>query len=210
MPSVLYRYMKRDLAEALISDGRIEVGTLFHYRKQELLGDQVGDAEEGILTSTKHFEHAQKEDVLRSQVASRIIEVGGRGNVLRNCNFALRQAVDDAWVFCCCRQRIESGLRTFDSEVCVTIQDPLAFFRAITEQMYERGLATEFLMGECVYRDREFPEDEEPGPIELLKPARYAAQCETRGIWAPRLFPIELLKLTVPALRQYVSFSDVR
>ncbi len=40
---MIYKSMKREYAEALVSKGQLRIGTLYDFRKEELYGSEIGD-----------------------------------------------------------------------------------------------------------------------------------------------------------------------
>jgi hypothetical protein len=49
MPTVLYKHLEPEYAEAMVRDGKVRIGTLFGYRAIEDDDPERGDAGEGKL-----------------------------------------------------------------------------------------------------------------------------------------------------------------
>lgn len=48
MPTTIYKYLKAEHLNAFFLTGKIRIGTLFDYRREEDLGSVIGDKEEGL------------------------------------------------------------------------------------------------------------------------------------------------------------------
>jgi len=49
-PTPQYQYLRRDFADALLSEGAVRIGTLYDFGREEKHGSELGDESEGIGT----------------------------------------------------------------------------------------------------------------------------------------------------------------
>jgi hypothetical protein len=101
-------------------------------------------------------------------------------------------------------------LPDFESDACVKIGDPAAFYKAIFSALGAEGLVSHEYTLECVYgyRSQHYLDQPNKVPAAALKDPSFSHQHEIRGIFIPKQRPIEVIKRTIPDIRQYCELVD--
>ncbi len=166
----LFKFLKNEHAESLITQRSIYLGNISSYRSPAL-GGLISDPDEGkvsLFNSTKSDSHFT----------------------------ALEQStnvqIDNAYLFCTTQNLLSDSLRWALSEqkkdTCVLIVNPIEFVRAIncsSDQLEFSGGSP------CIYRGRSFDINEDFGQrvaqdsylVSLLKDEKFSGQREFRLIW---------------------------
>lgn len=209
LPTV-YKYTHREHAEAMINEGKVRLGTLYDYRRQEH-GGAIGDTDEGIykVFSDEDFEYTGPSGA--SPFHRHFIKGEGHAR-FQGIRFEHRRVTHNAYMFCCSSEFSESMMQKYRAEpgydACVRINAPVRFFDEISKVLGRE--ITDWVVGNCVYLKREFHHTQEPDTSPgFVKDPLYAWQKEVRAVWIPKN-PENIpafLDLTCLGIRQFCSHS---
>lgn len=198
LPDRLYKFTRAEYVRSLVDGGVFWIGTLRGYRAAEQLPDDVGDVGEGTALLRDSRCGVQTTETMgwaMSQIFS--AEPGGE---IHDLNVQI--AVDDDWyVYCLHDSNRRSASASMTYDVCIEITEPLAFLQMLSAALHLGAVA----VGRCRYygRDHEIGGNIPP-PVPLLKPERFAYQCEWRFLWQCRWRqPAEAFPVWAPAAAKY-------
>jgi hypothetical protein len=207
-PTRLFKYSDPKWADALANEGKIRIGTLYDFRREEDHGEERGDKEEGLRIT----ETTPSLGVVTSKTAPPIIrralsipdgagiDFGDTGGIV------FRQEFPDVFVYCTCARYEPAVERTFGG-ACVEIFDVRGFFTAITRQLSKPDeFGIPFVTSAAIANHCDYGERHQVGrhvatyhPA-FRKPKRYEHQAEVRAIWATPRTVIAPMNLTVTDL----------
>lgn len=183
---LLYKYMKREHATALVERGAVRVGTLHEYFRIDKLGEEVGDKEEGMAFCR----------IAREELAGIAMDVSPRGPRAEWVRGMVRKSPEarlfgqffanympvDQYMYCLSDQFSAQIMRVLDYEACVRIHDVQRFFLTLSESIAERAKPVGMFF--CQYRERGFTyADADEVYPEIIKTPKYAYQREVRVLW---------------------------
>lgn len=189
----LYKYTAPEYAENIVKYGDIWIGTLHDYRREEQLGDAVGDRDEGRLTRTlalKHYDSTgnHPDDRFVRGMLSGVIGGISLDNVqAENINFRQNINFSDCYIYSTTKSRNynDKKLRSFGN-ACILIHNPKLFFGVITGALMEKTLGYSPWYP-VVYGNRESHyRNSSPTDAAFTKPRSYQWQGEVRTVWPPR------------------------
>ena len=186
----LYKYMKREYAESLLSEGCVKIGTLYEYWPMEIHGNEIGDSNEAMAFCEIPADQiaAIMNDGNPSAMATWVRDILIKSPESKNFKtfFANYMAVNQ-YVFCASSEYDENVMRSFSCDACVEIWNTGPFFDIISDALRERTNFRGLYM--CKYRPRGFLYGEASSIVpELLKHPSYSHQKEVRGLWYPKAF----------------------
>jgi hypothetical protein len=198
--------MKRQYAEGMIADGTVQLGTLYHYREQEKLGNAIGDEDEGKYDIFSEDTIEVKGDpIVLPDFYRGLLEIGPdiRQARVQDIRFQRTHISPNAYMFCCSSEFSESTMREF-GDACVRISDISGFVDEIRKAI--QGEITTTIAARCLYLKREFHyTTPAPAPPGFIKDPSYAHQKEVRAVWVPKVAEIQPRILTVPGIRRFCS-----
>lgn len=206
-PPPLFKYTKREYAEALIQRGALRLGTLDCYRKVEYHAPMIGDAKEG--DKGRYDNPALTTTAGLSPIAARIAHgaIGGlpSGAVFDRCLFEEVEQFPNCWLYCTSARLSAKLMHSMDPEydACVRIDYAGLFSRIVATELLRQNLIASYSqsgIGPCVYRERSRPYQDDDGlPPVFLKDPSYAGQEEVRFVFLPREpITVDHLDLTRP------------
>jgi hypothetical protein len=181
----LFKYMRREHAQRLLSEGVLRIGTLHEYRNIERHGVHIGDAREGskgaILTVPRLEVRSQGDlpEFVRHQV-----KVGPGTVTFVNSTFLVTEDSPDFYIYSATTLPDFDAMREMGYDACIQIHNPTGFFRALNHTFRHKGDYQGLF--NCVYMKRDLPPDEQHTihPA-LIKDPSYERQREQRAIWRP-------------------------
>ena len=214
-PTHLYKYMTREFARRLVRTGEVLIGTLHEFQNEELLGEQIGDSDEG--NKSIYHDGDMYADIPESipEFTKSFFKLTGPGSRTINCNFTQTISTPNIYVFCCSASLCTTTGKEFghDYDAAVKIHDPKTFSRIVWTELnkYHTGLETDSFIFPCKYMDRTMHYLDDDGiPPVMLKDFKYAYQDEVRFIWNPKHLPICSRIIRAPALSRFCKFVSDR
>ncbi|HKW93991.1 MAG TPA: hypothetical protein VJX92_19025 [Methylomirabilota bacterium] len=202
----LYRYTHRRWAEELTQLGKIKLGTLHKYQREEKHAPGVGDRDEGHAWHTEHIPAATGRTM--SPFARSILGSLGPSAVIVKSDVELHVKTPDCWLYCLSSAFSKKAMRSIDEtyDACVRIDYYHAFCSVIAGELIrqERILDSPEAAGIawCVYGERRRPHQQHDTLAFALKAPRYRDQQEVRLVFFPaKRGQIEQDDLPLPPLR---------
>ena len=195
LPTTLFKYTRREYADAMLKHGVFKIGTLHGFRRIEELGSAVGDAGEGTKQVFDEATGHWRDITSRPNLAQAFISAPPDANItFSNVGFEVSYDIPDVFVYCVAATLSQRAMDAFEADACLEITDPKRFFKALDAALRARHLVMNYLVGACIYdeRRRHVRGDGGVHPA-FLKPREYDYQCEIRCLWEPRARPIEPL-----------------
>ena len=183
LPSPIYKYARREHAEALVHHGMVHLGTLDAYRDIERLGSEIGDDQEGFKRVTQVI--VEKTGDMMDEFERLFFPGRNPGLYVANTEIGLTVVTPNCWLFCTSSRLSARLMRTMGYNTCVEIFDPRSFFRLIAEKLWSMHLIMDEARAiRCVYRERDLPRQQDDGlaPVRL-KPLCQAGQAEIRMVY---------------------------
>lgn len=201
----LFKYMRKQHARLLLTQGKVRIGTLYEFRDLESHGDVVGDAGEGKKSLHLHGKGDTWTAKTIPDFAKTFFNLGPEASMtLEGVTLQLPQESPDHYMFCATSEFNEAALSDFGYDSCIRIDDPRRFFMAISHTI--RHQASFVGAFHCQYTSRDAPYDEDNGihPA-LIKDPKYASQREVRGLWTPHKIPIKPVVIQNRRIAGYCS-----
>ncbi|WP_146153320.1 hypothetical protein [Paraburkholderia fungorum] len=191
-PPILFKFMRREHAEALVNQGSTRIGTLHGFREVEKYAAGVGDADEGsktieaVLNGT--FDGGTSETEALNQLGP--IRVGAGSRNLRFIDHTVKTVLNhqDALIWCCSTSHSEEAMGQIGhADCCVAIFDPPRFFEALHAAVLQHHPdMTRVGPAYVIYQDRRETWNTRNlgrNPV-FLKDPSFAAQKEIRIAWS--------------------------
>jgi hypothetical protein len=202
----LYKYLRAEHAELLLSEGALRVGTLYEYRDIETHGIEVGDDEEGyryVYSDDPYIDWRQPETV-PDMVRKRIVAPPGANIWILNSTFAERKVNPDCYVYSVSEEYDPACMRELGYDACIRIDDPRAFFHALATVLARDHGMRRHKVARCIYMDKREHYSRETDVLPALaKARRYAHQKEVRALWLTPTQKLTPLILQCPAASQF-------
>ena len=206
----LYKYTAHEYAHNIVNNGDIWLGTLHGYQKEEDLGNEVGDKEEGVLRRGLNVErysleqdHQDKEFI--EENFSKVISGfrGAKDVILDKVSFVQNVQTPNCYVYSTSlsTKNHERKLEVF-GDTCVVIKDPYLFFSSIVKQLWkEISKYSRCFPVQYYNRDVHYSEVH-PDFAAFVKPTLYSWQDESRVVLFPKpeFLPIKPHLIRVPDL----------
>lgn len=204
----LYKFLSSQYADALVSHGKIRIGTLYDFRRAEVHGEERGDELEGIRVIENDGQPLRLQGNSSLPRAVRpAVDLGDWGvlDIKPGARVRFEIGFPDRYVYCTSKTSHSEVGGRFGSAV-IEIHDAARFFGVITSALATfdgNGVVgvTSFRLAACRYAERE---ESWPGALhtdpELQKPPRYAHQQEVRGIWSSPRVKLSPTVLYLPEL----------
>lgn len=218
MTTPWFKFLPRQYAETLVSEGTVKISRLDWFWNTEKLGSAIGDDGEGTLTI---YSHDPGTHVGPNPFEAQFVK-GLENATFTNNRFEQQFVTRDHFVFSCSTSDDRAILHRLNAEIaaedegvenynaCVRIHDRHAFRRSLQDHLRLYDPVMEFVgWGDCVYIGREHPWDR-PRHIGsyFMKPSRYSWQREARLIFKCRTDEeIPYIITSVPELTKYVSME---
>ncbi len=194
----LYKYINKKYLDDIFIHGRIKIGTLYEYRKEEELGLIVGDKEEGQHNTTLGGDEALEIDLGQNTLEAEYF----RNHVLRpdqrhskvkiimekGAKLIANTNSPNYYIFCMTSKYSEEVMKEFECDACIEIFNPEHFFKIISRVIRHKATfdgAYEITYGNKT-TDHLNPHTVHPA---ILKDERYINQEEVRAIWVPKKEP---------------------
>lgn len=203
----LYKFMRHEHAVALLSNGRVRVGTMYEYRDEETHGCVVGDEGEGRAARYDDRPLIRSDaPATQSDVFHQLFEVPVR---VQNIVLGLDEESENLFVYSTASVFSRELFEDFGADgytTCVRIDDPLGFMNALTVALRATTSVHDGSLARCVYRDRVARHNVGP-PVHpaLIKPTRLRRQAEARMLWHSTLTPIAPLIVVASELSRHVA-----
>ena len=208
IPSKLYKYMKSEHTDAFFKRGKLRIGTLYDYRKDEKSNVARMDKGEGtiILYSDEDIDSEHPENI--SPIARDCVSVH-KGQYTRFIGFRFQKTVEipNYHILCTSEEYNLKIMSAFDCDCCVQINRPTDFFQTINGCLRQKVLVhKEYHVERCIYQDRARHWLHQSGPHPaLIKDPEYEYQREVRVIWTPASYVVEPVFITCKAARKFCS-----
>ena len=216
----LFKFSKKDHVKALLTQGKVRIGTLFEFRNSEKYSGLIYDNEEGQKQTSIYFDRVE---LTGNELAAFGIPIGGEGMVnLYGSTLNLIQDSPDCYIYPTTSsffsrtlvQAVDDG-----KESCVMIKNPERFFNILSQNF---DLGTYVGTYPCLYGDRQlslnWDKDKEyikvlsSVPAAIIKPSNHVVYREVRVIWLPNHDQIKPEILQVPdlsGLAVEINFDDL-
>jgi hypothetical protein len=178
----LFKYLKRQHAEAFFKHGSVKIGTMYEYRDMEKYGGAIGDKLEG----TKHRFDIVEENVWTEQNqpewTKKIfgMEDGARVRI-KDCSFTTETVSPDHNIYCVTSKFSIAAMKEFGYDSCFIIDNPVAFFAEISKGL---PAGSRFAGAyQCSYTNGSSHENDKGVHEALVKYPEYAYQSEVRALW---------------------------
>lgn len=210
----VYKYTAPEYAENIVKFGDIWLGTLHDYRREEQLGNSVGDRGEGSLARTLSVDsytsqgNHPDDQFIRRNLRNIIGGVDLDNVTINNMNFRENINHSDCYIYSTTisRKYDKRKRKSFGSS-CVLIHNPGLFFGAITVAIQEE-IRLYSAWHAVIYNSREGHYRNLPlSSISFIKPRVYQWQGEVRVVWFPKLnmLPIRPHLIRVPEITSACS-----
>lgn len=180
----LYKYMKSEHVETFFHNGKLRIGTLLDFKRNEAFNAAVGDKNEG-----SHFPFIAVENIKVDDMNSKqhdffkgAIEftpgttIGG---------FTLQKEIrsEDYYIFCLASQPSRAAMEKFECDTCIEIFKPEEFINALTRKLRTKTGPLVW-KGAVTYTEKKYPytTDIANHPATTKDP-EYDYQKEYRLIW---------------------------
>ncbi|MFL5764928.1 MAG: hypothetical protein ACJ77K_13375 [Bacteroidia bacterium] len=190
IPDALYKYLPRNFATALVTEGFVQVGTLHYYKNIE--HKAIGDRGEGDRTYTTILNQETiikpgRNDQVPGVFQSMFNIKGGQLTIAKGAELNYVEQSPDSYIFCASRLNSTDLMREFDADTCVGIYDVPAFYNALLEKMVREKLVYDFAQSDdCKYEGRKF-DYSVPRDSRWLKETDLSYQKEYRVVFHPVL-----------------------
>ena len=186
----LYKYMKSEFAQKVISEGTFRIGTLYEFQNEEKHGAAIGDSEEG----TKYVRNGPNETYDYSVPGSVPAFVKNfiraeEGMHVKIEGIQMQQTVrcPDFYLYCVTSEVCPKAMAEFECDTVIKISEPVKFFSGLADGLLQKvKISDNFYIVPCIYRDRanNYSENDRTHPA-TIKDHRYDYQKEVRAIWEP-------------------------
>lgn len=183
--TVLYKYMKREYANLLLTRGELRIGALYEYRDKEKHGAVIGDDSEGKKTTYMEIGSETWVPETQPEFTRDFFKQEGSFHI-KNIILEKPQESSNLYLFCATETFDPNALRDFDDyDTCIRIENAEGFFKAISGMI--RHKAKWLGVFPCKYISRRVNHDQDIGfhPA-LIKDPSYVNQKEVRALWTPR------------------------
>lgn len=178
----LYKFTEKRWADAIMATGQVRVGTLKDFRNEERFGPELGDAGEGKLVYEETVTGTKTIGDLSWLGQHHIKGPPGQKITFEGAIFRNNVEAEDCFIYCVSTSSDQRTGGRLEYDACVKIVDPLGFFRAIGAALSTVATWEGMLIGPVKYLERLLGPDQQR-PAALVKPPRFAHQCEVRGIY---------------------------
>ncbi len=189
MAVTIYKYIKPEHLDLFFSFGRIKIGTLFDYRREEEYGAVIGDREEGQIKSI--FENPPSEFELgdgspEANYFKEFIPIQGDGNKIsfeQGARIVTPINSPNYYIFCA-SLKFDPDVMARYGGACIEILDAKKFFAEISLIMKIKRKTSFQGFYPIVYCNREIdykqPQNIHPA---LIKDEKRKKDNEVRAIW---------------------------
>jgi hypothetical protein len=203
----LYKYLRREHADAMLTKGELRLGTLYDFRRNP--NPEIGDAGEATLQiSTTPSGPYTKDEELPSPI--RHVIGGLTGNNIQlsfeDITFKTHHDAPDAYVYCMTDEPNKKTLRKFGYDACIEISNLPIFIELIMRGLAvsEKIINIRYQLGKCNYEGR-VSTDDILSEIYLRKEAKHLHQKEWRLILSStgnsaKLKPLNISNYLIPSL----------
>jgi hypothetical protein len=192
----LYKYLKREHAELMMTEGAVRIGTLVSYQVTE--DESRKDPNEGKKVSVTAFPHGAKitnaeewQRELGFLERSNIHYVRGTVRVAGGAQFLGKDDVPHGYIYCTSKVYSTRLMAKFGTDSCVEILDAQRFLSVIDQALSDLGLiySGKTYAGISSGRDVEYSGHTVDSKLEIsgdwLKDARFSDEAEFRFRFVP-------------------------
>lgn len=183
----LYKYTKKEFADAMLRKGTFRVGTLYEYQKMEAA--EIGDCDEGkkcySIDESNRSEAFQIITDHDPAVAIRLrTALANHDAAEENVILGIINMAPDSYLFSTTKVVDEEVMRKFGYDACIEISKPDRFFKSLCKAMHPYAIRG--ILGACVYQNRwNSLEMQSPVLGDLMKGTEFSHQQEVRALWEP-------------------------
>jgi hypothetical protein len=182
----IYKFVKDEHMEQLFETGVIRLGTLHQFRKTEELGENQGDAAEGINAVVQKT--GRLSSVEPGSFASKFLSLSG--GTVDDCMLIEQRHSENGYIFCGSHTFTEHSLHEWAEKEgltsCYEIFDPLGFQQAISRAIFDKGVFVKD--AKIIYVDGDIDSESALRHVAptFIKQRRYEWQTEYRWAWELR------------------------
>lgn len=204
--SVLYKYLRRNHAEQLISKGVFRIGTLFEFRDIETHGTEIGDSSEGTKSTLYSPEGETWTKGNQPEWGENFVKLGEGSQVsFHGCLMEQEQTSQDYYIYSTTKIFDQNALADFGYDACIIIHHPQKFFNALSRCFRHTGKF--FGVFNCQYVNRrQWHEQQNAIHPAILKDPQYEKQVEVRCMWEPQKSKVEAKIIRCPKAAKYCSY----
>ena len=207
----IFKYLPLKHAKLLVNSGSIKIGTLYSYRDDEALGNEIGDSNEGVAFEYSHDKEAKRGDQL-NPLERTAIKVGP-GMVVANNYIERRHISPNYYIFCASlsnepsiSDKLNRDYPEDKYDACVEITNLKNFVSEVSTAFSDKAQFVGCL--QCVYINRKYHYTKTVPHPAVIKDSRYSYQKEVRLIWKPKdkLKHIEPEYFTIKSIKTNCQF----
>ena len=184
----MFKYLKKEYADSLLTMGLIRVGTLHDFRRADHKKG-ITDQQEGkkkVKHAIPHLFVSDLDDPSVKKIEDNFPIKFGQNSLLENC--AVAREINHINCFIWCTSKISSAatMQEFEeANACIEIFNPQAFYDELTKTLNSKVSVTFRGVYPVIYQSRE----EEWNGIDwglspaLIKEPSFSQQYEIRAIW---------------------------
>lgn len=211
--TTLFKYLKREFAQALLRDGQFRIGILSEYRNTEQHGLEVGDPIEGVKVvyeDAPMIDYRKPETVPEFMKHFITVPPGPAGLIFENIGFQQEIESPEFYIYSMTSQCDLNAMSVLGYDACVKITNPVAFVRALSDELVRLGLVKRVALNQCIYAEKR-THHTQPTPYHpaILKDPRYSYQCEVRAVWEPQYGPIAPVVLICPSAAEFCEQWEI-
>lgn len=185
---MFYKYMKAEHAKMFFHNGKIRIGTLLDFKKNENFNSAVGDKNEGShfpnlpIIGTLTYENLSSKD---AYFLNGIIKMSP-GSSMSGITIEREIQSNDYYMYCLATKPSREAMQAFECDTCIEIGNISAFLDAITRKIRGKANLLEW-KGKVTYLDKRYHHSQETGlnPA-ITKDLKYSYQNEYRALWKPK------------------------
>ena len=188
MATTIYKYIKQEHLELFFRFGRLKIGTLFDYRREEEYGSIIGDREEGQLKSV--FENPPSAFKLgdgspEADYFKKFLSFEGAGKISLKKGARIITPINSPnyYIFCA-SSKFDPEIMTNYGGACIEISDVESFLNEVNQIMRIKHRAIFQGIHSILYCNREvdYKTTQSNHPA-LMKDERWKKDNEVRAIW---------------------------
>lgn len=221
LPPRLYKFLPREWASAMMSQGSIRIGTLHEYRDQEKHPHMVGDAGEGTVKQHEAVSAARGDQL--GPVAARTFNFGegtAQRVTIEGISFVATSSEPDQNIYCLSKSASWGAEIDPNYTACIEIHNLRVFLLAMLDEVqWKYGGNVHLAVGDVLYAGREHITHNDRGVLSggaptrpaFLKPPEYSNQQEFRFVFtsSPSV-EIKPIFAKIRAIAPCISLHSVR
>lgn len=152
LPTTLYKYLEEQYAVPMLERGNIRLGTLYEYRDH--WNDQVRDPNEGNFSATQYIDSYSSATGPVPGIAGHFFGQNVNNLFIAGSTFIEQHTLPNRNIYCATEEASENVMHDFNSDVCVEITNPKAFFQAILRAILLNHHVDYLITCRCTYDGR--------------------------------------------------------